>query len=560
MADSLINLIPNISLFHLNVLFILSIALFGGTLGARIFQKAKIPQVVGYIIVGLLLGRSGLNMIDIDMIQTLKPLNYFALGLIGFMIGGELKTNILMKYGKQFLTILLCEGLISFTLVTLFIGFLGTYLLGNAALAWSLAVMLGAIASATAPAATTDVLWEYRSKGPLTTTIFGIVALDDALALILFALSSSVAHKILGDKQESLWQMLLHPTYEIGGAILIGLLCGLTLMTAVQHYTHQKERVLVLLLGMLMFVLGLSMAINTSMILAAMVLGAVVVNKAPQLSKEMFQLLNNFAPPVYVLFFVLIGAKLHLGAITELLLMFVLIYLIGRTSGKMLGSYLGAKLCKAHPSIQTYLPLCLFSQAGVSIGLSIVAAQNLPDPAGQMIVVIITASTFVVQLIGPYCVKMAISKANETHKNITEKDLLELKTKELMDPNYPIIYENTPLQDIISLFSESKYTQFPVANQQQQLTGVINIESIKQSLMLERDPPLMLGYDIKHPYQHQVNVATTLKEAKAYMNTYRLGMLPIVDDDNRICGCFDRRMYQSFISSKLLKLNIDETS
>ncbi|MCA9399155.1 MAG: cation:proton antiporter, partial [Candidatus Omnitrophica bacterium] len=185
--------IPNISFFHLNILFILGLALFGGTIGGRLFQKIRVPQVVGYIIIGIILGQSGINLISKEMITKFQPFNYFALGLIGFMIGGELKKDDLTRYGKQFLSILLCEGIFSFALVTVLLGVAGTFLLKDPVVAWSLALMLGAISSATAPAATTDVLWEYKAKGPLTKTIFGIVALDDVLSIALFAIASSMA-------------------------------------------------------------------------------------------------------------------------------------------------------------------------------------------------------------------------------------------------------------------------------------------------------------------------------------------------------------------------------
>jgi len=551
-------IISNISFFHLNTLFILALALIGGTIGGRIFQKMKIPQVVGYIAIGLFLGQSGMGIIDKNMVQALQPLNYFALGLIGFMIGGELKKSVIKKHGRQFLTILLFEGFLSFILVTVLLGFVGSFLLKDAALAWSLALMLGAISSATAPAATTDVLWEYKSKGPLTTAVFGIVALDDALALILFAMASSLVMRILGASHESLLIAMLHPLYEVGGAILVGWASGRVLIAILKHY-DQKDRVLVFLVGMVLFVLGLSVAINVSMILAAMVLGVVVVNGIPNMSKQVFDMLDNFTPPIFVLFFVFIGAKLNLKAVSPLLVILICFYLIGRTAGKMSGAYLGSSLSRAHKSVRKYLPFCLFSQAGVAVGLSIVAAHLMPENLGNMIIIIITASTLVVQLIGPPCVKWAITKAQEAGKNITEEDLMRtIKVSELVDLSYPIIKESTPLETILRIFSDSSYTQYPVVNNDGKLTGTINIDSIKNSMLLEDSGNLLLGDDIKQPFHYATSSHSTIFEAKAYMDKFHLGFIPVVDEKESILGCFDRRMYQKFVSTKLLQLQQDE--
>ncbi|HSV43945.1 MAG TPA: cation:proton antiporter, partial [Candidatus Bathyarchaeia archaeon] len=183
-------LIANISHFHLNMLLILGLALFGGTVGGRLFQKLKIPQVVGYILIGFFLGPNTIGLINAPMLQTLLPFSYFALGLIGFMIGGELNRETFQKYGMQFMVILLFEGILAFIVVTALIGTIGSLFFPDTKMVWSLAVLLGAISSATAPAATTDVLWEYKAKGPLTTAVFGIVALDDVLAIMLFAIAS----------------------------------------------------------------------------------------------------------------------------------------------------------------------------------------------------------------------------------------------------------------------------------------------------------------------------------------------------------------------------------
>jgi Kef-type K+ transport system membrane component KefB len=553
MLQTLHILAENISAFHLNTLFVLGLALFGGTIGGRFFQKIKVPQVVGYIVIGLILGRSGIRLIDAQMLEAFQPFNYFALGLIGFMIGGELNREVFKKYGRQFLIILLFEGLVAFVLVAVLIVAVGSIFIEDKAVVWALALLLGAIASATAPAATTDVLWEFKAKGPLTSTVFGIVALDDVLAIALFAVASSFATRLLGMTEGGLIELVLRPAYEIGGAVLVGGISGAVLTAIIKHY-RQKERIFVFLVGMVLFVLGFTAAIHVSMLLAAMVLGTAVANGAPQLSKQMFDFVKDFTPPIFVLFFVFIGAKLHVPSINPVLFIFVGLYLLGRSAGKMAGAAWGANLAGAPDSVRRYLPWCLFSQAGVAVGLSLVASRFLSEEMGGMIVIIITLSTLVVQLIGPSCVKFAITKADEAGKNITEDDIIHAASVgELMDAHYPIIRENTPAQTIVEIFSSSPYTQYPVVDVGGKLSGVINIDGIKNSLLFERTGRFLLGADLKENFQHSIGAHASLFDAKNYMDNSRLGFLPVTDADGVVIGGFDRRMYKRFVSAKLLQ-------
>jgi len=198
----------------MNVLLLLGLAVLFGFAGGRLFEKLRIPQVVGFIVVGVILGDSLSGLLRNNLLTALTPLTELALGFIGFMVGGELKASVFKKYGSQFITILLFEGLMA----TLVVGLAVTLLTGKV----YLGILLGALASATAPAATVDVLWEYRSKGPLTTTIFSIVALDDGLALILYGFSIAFAGMLLGGGAFSVGLILTGPLREIFGSILLG--------------------------------------------------------------------------------------------------------------------------------------------------------------------------------------------------------------------------------------------------------------------------------------------------------------------------------------------------
>ncbi|MFH1379339.1 MAG: cation:proton antiporter [bacterium] len=543
-----------ISFFHLNILFLIGFALFGGTIGGRVFQKLKIPQVVGYMLIGLIIGQTGFNIVDKDLIRIMEPFNYFALGLIGFMIGGELKKDVFTKYGKQLIHILLFEGLTAFFIVFLLVGLVGSLFFDNMRVVWAIASVLGAISSATAPAATTDVLWEYKTRGPLTTTVIGIVALDDALALALFAVASSIAARLIGNSDGNMLRTIFHPFYEIGGSIIIGSISGFVLTRILKVY-NESEKILAFSIGAVLLVLGLSLALNLNMLLSAMILGVVIVNFSPRMSKDVFNLVKGFSPPIYVLFFVMVGASLNFYRITPAILAIATTYLVGMAAGKMLGSYLGAIISKAPITVRKYLPFCLFSQAGVAIGLSIVAYHIFPEEIGHAIIIIITLNTFLVQLFGPYLTKLAVTKAGEAGLNITEDDLIKrTRVKDLMDKNFPLISENMPLATVLKIFAADNNLYYPVIDNDKKLVGIISVDSIKQTFMETDIGQFLLAFDLMEKIAFTIGQDAFVSEAKEIFNKYDLDYLPVVKEDNIIVGLIEERMLNKLISTKMMEL------
>ncbi|NQT22103.1 MAG: cation:proton antiporter [Candidatus Omnitrophica bacterium] len=554
MIEHMSHVLSKISLFHLNVLLLLGLALFGGIVGGRLFQKLKIPQVVGYIIIGIAIGYSGLRIIDIKTIETLRPFNYFALGIIGFMVGGELKKEVFAKYGRHFMTILLCEGITPFVLVTIFTGIAGTIIYGPNPFVWALALLLGAISSATDPATTTLVLREYKTRGPLTSTILGIVALDDGLALLLFAIASSVAWTLVGLGEKNILFSIIHPFYEIGGAIAIGALFGIILSKMLAKY-GEKERILVFSIGTVLLVTGLSLAANVSMLLAVMTLGVVLVNSSPQKSKEAFALVEGFAPPIYVLFFVMVGAKLKFNTMTLSVLVLVFTYLLFGMIGKMVGANVGSRISRAPKTVTKYLPFSLFSQAGVAIGLSILASQYFPGNIGDTLVIVITATTFVTQILGPPCTKFAVTKAGEVGLNVTEDEIVRKTIAEdLMDKNPPLIYENMHLADILKIFSADDRLYYPVINKNTELKGIVSVEGIKHTFMEMGIEELILAHDLMEPVPATASEKTPIYEVKEILARYDIEYLPIVTDDRKIKGFIERKKLNKFISTKIIEL------
>jgi len=554
MFEQLANIIDKISILHLNALLLLGLALFGGTIGGRIFQKLKIPQVVGYIAIGIIIGQSGLKLIGEDVIHALQPLSYFALGLIGFMIGGELKKDVLVKYGRQFLNILLSEGITAFVVVSSLIGVVGGILSGNWRFSWMLGLLLGAISSATAPAATSEVLREYKTRGPLTRTVLGIVALDDGLALILFAIASSIVGTLSGNTSNGLLRTLTYPLYEIIGSIAIGVIAGLILKKLLKKYSDESM-LLAFSIGTVLLMSGFAISVRVDMLLAAMTLGVVITNFASRKSKDVFKLVRGFTPPIYVLFFVLVGAKLNISYMTGFVIILGCLYLVGRTLGKAIGANFGARISGAQKAVQKYLPLCLLSQAGVAIGLSILASHYFPGEIGNIVVLIITATAFILEIIGPALVKVAVTKAGEVGLNITEEDIIqESEAQDLMDRNHPFIYENMKLSDILKVFTEDDNLYYPVINKDKKLRGIITVEGIKQAFLDMDIEGLILAHDLMEPVIAKASPGTSMSEVKEILNRYDIEYLPIVDRQDLIEGFMEKKKLNRFISTKIIEL------
>ncbi len=393
----------------MNILLIFGLILLLGLAAGRLFEKIGIPQVVGFIVLGVILGDSVLSVLPASLLDSFSALTYIALAFIGFIVGSELKYSAFVKYGKQFFIILLSEGLLAMILVTV----VTTLWTGNMALG----ILLGALSSATAPAATVDVLWEYRSKGPLTTTILAIVALDDGLALILYGFAFAFAGVLVEGGPLSFNVMLLQPFIEIFGALFLGAAIAFFL-DRILRLIDNTEDILVTNVAAVLLVSGLAQYLGFSLILSSMALGLVLTNLHPDRNDKCFKIVKGFVPPIYIIFFLFVGARLQIGLLPVMGIL-GLLYIAGRTAGKWIGAWMGSWISGAEESVRKYLGWALFSQAGVAIGLALDIYQHFGqygpggEAMGHTVLNIIAATTLIVQIIGPPAVKYAIKKAKE---------------------------------------------------------------------------------------------------------------------------------------------------
>ena len=385
----------------LNTLLYLALMILAGMLFGRLVKFVRLPNVTGYLIGGLLLGPSVLNLVPENALGGLSIISEVALGFIAFSIGNEFKISYFKRVGVTPIVIAVFESF--FAVVFVVLGLLAA----GRPLPFSL--VLGAIAAATAPAATIMVINQYKSKGPVTETLLSVVAIDDATALMMFGISVAIAQSVLNPGSASLLSSVLSPVKEIGGALLVGGVLGFLFTLPLRWFKKDGNR-LAITVGFVFAAAGLADLLGFSALLTCMTMGAVLANISKDV-KHIMRLTDAITPPIFMLFFVASGAELKLSVIPTIGVVGV-IYVVLRVAGKMFGAFFGASVCRSEKNIRRWLGPALIPQAGVAIGLSLVATNVVPD-YGAEIRTVILCGTLIYELIGPAVTKFCLKKAGE---------------------------------------------------------------------------------------------------------------------------------------------------
>ncbi len=375
--------------------------MIAGLLLTRVVKLVKLPNVTGYLIAGLLIGPYCFKLISADMLETLDILTTAALGFIAFSIGSEFKLAHIKAIGGKIILITVCEALGAVILVDVVVIAFGFPV--------PMALTMGAIAAATAPAATLLVVRQYRAKGELTSTLLPVVAMDDAIGLMAYAISVSIAKMIQNGDAFNVMTTIVDPLLEIVLSLLAGGVLGAVVAISNRFFQSKANR---LSIGIAAVLLGASLAqkFDLSPLLLCMAIGAVYVN----LRNDAIQTLEHvdtWTPPLFMMFFVISGADLNVSMLPKLGLIGVL-YIISRVVGKYFGAYLGCTISKTSPKIRKYLGFSLVPQAGVAIGIAQLAVRELPQ-YGASIQAVILCATLIYELIGPVLTKASLIKAGE---------------------------------------------------------------------------------------------------------------------------------------------------
>ena len=386
---------------ELNIFIYIAIALAFTLLSSKLMKLLKLPNVTGYLLAGLLAGPYVLNIIPKDTVDSLGIIPDVALGFIAFSIGAEFRFSYLKKVGKAPVIIACLESIGAVLVVDL-----SLILTGNDV---PFSLCLGAIAAATAPAATLMVVKQYKAKGPVTDTLLPVVALDDATALMCFGISVAIARTIENGANDGLAMTIAKPLLEIIAALAIGIISGIIFRFAIKWFTGRGNR-LAITYALIFVCIGLGNLLNVSSLLACMALGATLANTS-NFADVIFEQTDRMTPPIFMMFFFLSGAGLDISIIPSVGVIGI-IYIFMRVAGKMLGAFLGAKISHADKKVQKYLGFTLIPQAGVAIGLATTAMSIVPD-YGPMIRTVILCGTVIYELTGPVITKLALKKAGE---------------------------------------------------------------------------------------------------------------------------------------------------
>ncbi len=400
----------------MNPLLVIGLILVAGYLAGIAANYFRLPRISGYIFTGLLLSPSVTGLLDKVQVEAIFDLtSELALAAIAYSIGGSLLMSQVKKLGKEILWITLTQGLgaMLFASLAMFLaGYFFPILKANGpGLFFSIILIMGTISVATAPAATMAIVHELRAKGPFTTTLLGVVALDDALTIILFSGTLTIVGQVLGIGTGGNLEFL-HGIREIAGALIVGALGGI-FYTYVVGEKRRSEITLVITLGIIFLVNGVSVHFNFSALLANMMAGFFIANTMKH-SDELFHQLDAVEETLYCLFFVLAAAHFDLNVVnTSALLGFLL--LSGRFAGKIAGTFLGGFISKTDPKIYKYLGITLLPKAGLSLGLIFLARPFFPAATFDVLLSAMLASTIMNEIISPPLVKWSLVRVGESH-------------------------------------------------------------------------------------------------------------------------------------------------
>jgi Kef-type K+ transport system membrane component KefB/predicted transcriptional regulator len=537
---------------ELNIILLIGIAIFAGTVGGRIIQRLRIPRIIGYVAIGIILGPL-LNIISQKTIRDLEPFNLFALGIIGFLIGGELKREIFIKFGRQVVAILLFEGLAAFLLVGCLSFGISWYLFG-----WktglAVGVVFGAICAATDPASTMSVLWECKARGPLTAMLTAIVALDDALALVLYAVCVSIAGVVIGHQEAGFVGSLLSSFYEIFGSLLIGVIAAI-ILNWILNRTDEPERVLIFCISSSLLIIGVAITRELDVIISTMALGITLTNIGSRKVVSSFDLVHRFSAPIYVLFFVLVGARLDISGVNIQVLFLAAAYIIGSIVGKTTGAWLGATYSKSIPTIRKYLGFCLYQQGTIAIALLLMASTRFAGQIRDTMLSVIIAGVFVLQFIGPVFVKIGAKKAREAGLNVTEDDLIKTYTvADVMDTNVPVVPAGISLSEVINIVGSTDSSCYPVVDSDNKLIGGITLDGIRNTFSTQELNDWLVALDIAEPVIAKITPDRRLSEAMDIITQMDLEYLHVVtsNDGDKHVGMLSVRSVHRRLSTEVL--------
>ena len=547
------------------ILSALAVIFLGALIGGRLASWLHVPQVSGYLLVGLAVGPSLAHLLQLpalitpDVLRELRLLGDYALALILVNIGGQFRTETLRRFGRRILFFSAGEIILTTSLVALATAACNYWLLRHSVPGYSLGatslifgLLLGIIAAATAPAATLMVIREYEAEGPVTSTVLTLVGLNNLASILAFTFASH----LLFHSSEGLWGLIL----RMAGPIVIGGFAGFVLSAWAQRLERPSEYK-ILVLGAVGGVTASAHALHLDPLLASLALGMVLANSSPRWHR-IAESLHQIDYPLYVAFFVLAGANLHLETLAQLGLLGI-VYVVARIAGKLLGGRLGARLGSFDKSQILYVGPTLLAQAGVAIGLAAGLASKWPE-GGLLLQTVVLGSVVIFELVGPLAVRFGLIRAGEVpilsllrkrapegaleglHSVVSHfssalglpvgrqlRDPGDILVKHIMRRNVETIRNDTPFHELLHLIAHSRYDRFPVVDAAGNFVGMIAYSEIRSLLFEPSLSRLVVASDLTTTFPHALSPDQSLREALRTLELNRnISYFPVLDPDN----------------------------
>ncbi len=523
----------------------------------RFVSHFRVPKVTGYLLAGILLSPSAINIFSNVLSQRidgsiceLRFLCDFALGLIAFSIGGEFQNERFKKMGKKVITISLCETFATFFLVFCSLFFFTTNL--------PVAICLGILSIATAPAATLLVLREYDSEGVVTNSLLILTGLNNFICLTLFTICFPTV--IALSHGESFTTFIL-TLFSSLGSMLVSLAAGLILgffLSIFEKRITKANELIVLTVGTIILGIGLAQMLNVSPLLVNLVMGATVINIAKK-GKMLFEEIKRIDLPIYAAFFALSGASLHWELLSVVGGVGVL-YVAGRVAGKVLGVFYGAVQARASQSLKRYGGCGLLAQAGVALGLALLI-EDRDQKLGEIVSTTIFSTVIVFEILGPLAVRWSVVKSGEVkvikliHRDEgtpfrdTFREIIlrlrhslgipvwkskqftgEVLVEHVMRTHVEVIHEEMHLDQILKVIEHSRYNLFPVVNEIGEFTGMISFQDIRDVLYDGIMKDLVIAKDVANPAGPFIHSKSTISKALDLFEGEKIDLLPVIDD------------------------------
>lgn len=571
------------------IIYALAIVLIASLVGGRLASLCRIPRVTGYLLAGLVIGPSfahsfGLpQLISSAALSELQLISDIALALILMNIGAQLRTENLRRWKQRIFIFSLSEAITSGLLVSLFVfsvnQFIVQHIVTNLSLTQTslfFAIFTGTISIATAPAATLMVIREYEAEGPVTSTVLTLVSLNNLISVVAF----SIAAHVLVSTDEGLYTI----AYKLCMPLLLGGFVGFIMSLWAQRMELTSEHK-ILLLGGVTAVAFISRSLGLEPLLSCLALGMILADSSPRWHR-LLKSLNEVDYPLYVVFFVLAGANLHIDTLAHIGLLGVT-YVLARTCGKLVGASLGARLGHFGQREQTWVGMTLLAQAGMAIGLAATLSKLWPE-GGKLVETIILGSVVIFELIGPLAVRCGLVKAGEVpllsllRKRAPQSGMEGLHDvanhfrtniglpagRKLQDPgdilvrhvmrhNVETIHHGTNFQELLRIIAHSRYDRFPVVDDDQNFIGIINYTEIRNLLFDQSLSDLLVARDLVSTSHHSIPPDTPLREAlKTLQKKRNISYFPVIDPDEpkKLLGILS----QNDVFAAFRRLNPDE--